>query len=904
MNWHMRVTGKSIRCVGGGLLFLLLPFFLTLHAAAAPVEKLLEQHCQSCHSGSDAEGGLDLTALAVDFSTAALRDRWERVHDRLATGEMPPPDAPQPTPADRQGAVDWLDTELHSADAADMAREGRAGMRRMTRSEYENTLRDLLALPHLSLRELLPPDGQVAGFDKNSDGLEMSPVHLAAYTAAAEQAVTAAIATASRPPAVLTRRIYPASLSRFGYNLLRGTYVLLKGFAPDPAWPIVMPEASLQIPYTGPDTHRAERVELFKQQAVAQSESAVGLLMANVGDTFAPLEFSPIHAGRYRIRFSLWGFQWNRGEIAELETPQAAALRAHPEGAENRHGRTLGTFTAASLAPREYEIIPWLETHETVVLDPVSIPWMGGTIHVGGPNRWGTDRHAGPGVALDWVDVEGPLHESWPPESHRRLFGDLPIQPLAAGAAEIPPQRISVQRQSGIWPDFGVDLPAAERDPPLETVCSSQPAADARRLLAAFLPRAFRRPVGLEEVEPYARLLETRLAAGDCFEDAMRRSVVAILTSPEFLFHSPDTASDPWSRACRLSYWLWNAPPDETLVATAISGGLNHPQRLRAEVDRLLDSPKSGQFIDDFADQWLELRRIDETIPDRDLYPEYSHLLHEGMVAETRAFVHELIAKNLPISTLVSADFAFLTQRLAEHYSIADVEGTEVRRVSLPAGSHRGGLLTQAAILKLTANGTTTSPVKRGKWVIDRLLNAPPAPPPPTVAAIEPDTRGSTTIREQLARHQASASCAACHAQIDPAGFALEAFDPVGGFRTRYRALGAGEIPPEAAHALWGVVYRLGPPVDPSGQLADGRVFGGIDELKELLAADAPRLAAAFVAHQYRYATGSDIRYADRRGNAAIVSSTQASASDPTDFGVRSLIQALAAHLQSLPPSE
>ena len=328
--------------------------------------------------------------------------------------------------------------------------------------------------------------------------------------------------------------------------------------------------------------------------------------------------------------------------------------------------------------------------------------------------------------------------------------------------------------------------------PPPNGILRWKRSVQARRLLAAFLPRAFRRPVGPEEVEPYARLLDTRLAAGDCFEDAMRRSVVAILTSPEFLFHSPDTASDPWSRACRLSYWLWNAPPDETLVATAISGGLNHPQRLRAEVDRLLDSPKSGQFIDDFADQWLELRRIDETIPDRDLYPEYSHLLHEGMVAETRAFVRELIAENLPISTLVSADFAFLTQRLAEHYSIADVEGTEVRRVSLPAGSHRGGLLTQAAILKLTANGTTTSPVKRGKWVIDRLLNAPPAPPPPTVAAIEPDTRGSTTIREQLARHQASASCAACHAQIDPAGFALEAFDPVGGFRTRYRACPVG----------------------------------------------------------------------------------------------------------------
>ena len=860
----------------------------------APLPELLEHSCHDCHSGTDAEAGLDLSALPLDFSTPELRGHWEQIHERLARGEMPPKEAPQPDAADRESAVTWLDEQLVQADAADIARNGRAGIRRLTRSEYENTLRDLLALPHLNLQDLLPPDRQVAGFDKSAAGLEMSPVHLAAYTAAAERALTAAIATQSTPPEVLTRRIHPAGISRFGYNLLRGSYVLLAGLQPDAAWPMVMPEASLKTPYTGPDTYREERVELFRSQRIAESTSSVGLLMANVGDTFAPLEFSPIHAGRYRVRFSVWGFQWERGRVAALGRPQAAAIRAHPEGAENRHGRTLATVTAASLEPREYEIVPWLEAHETLVLDPVSIPWMGGTIHVGGPDRWGTDKHVGPGVALDWVDVEGPLHDSWPPESHRRLFGDLPIQPLPAGAGVILPTRVPVQRQSGIWPDFGVDLPAAEREPPLETVWSSQPRVDARRLLTAFLPRALRRPVEPADIEPYATLVETRLAAGDCFEDAMRRALVAVLTSPEFLYHPSDTAIDPYSRACRLSYWLWNAPPDEPLVSAAVSGGLDDPQRLRAEVDRLLDAPQSGQFIDDFTDQWLELRRIDETIPDRELYPEYSHLLHEGMVAETRAFVRELIANNLPISTLVSADFAMLTQRLAEHYGIVGVEGTEVRCVALPAGSHRGGLLTQAAILKLTANGTTTSPVKRGKWVMDRLLNSPPAPPPPTIAAIEPDTRGATTIREQLALHQTSATCAACHAELDPAGFALEAFDPVGGFRDRYRALGAGDVPPEAARSIWGVVYRLGPPVDASGRLADGRSFHDIDDFKALLAADQERLARALVTHLSRYAIGSDVHYSDHREITRIVDSTRATAADPTEYGVRSLIHALA----------
>jgi len=264
------------------------------------------------------------------------------------------------------------------------------------------------------------------------------------------------------------------------------------------------------------------------------------------------------------------------------------------------------------------------------------------------------------------------------------------------------------------------------------------------------------------------------------------------------------------------------------------------------------------------------------------------------MIAETRAFVRELIANNLPISTLVSTDFAMLTQRLAEHYGITGVEGTEVRRVALPAASHRGGLLTQAAILKLTANGTTTSPVKRGKWVMDRLLNDPPAPPPPTIAAIEPDTRGATTIRQQVTLHQASATCAVCHAELDPAGFAMEAFDPVGGFRDRYRALGSGDVPPEATSSLWGVVYRLGPPVDASGRLADGRSFHDIDGLKTLLAADQKRLARAFVTHLSRYAIGADTHYSDHREIARLVESTRATATDPTEYGVRSLIHALA----------
>jgi hypothetical protein len=358
---------------------------------------------------------------------------------------------------------------------------------------------------------------------------------------------------------------------------------------------------------------------------------------------------------------------------------------------------------------------------------------------------------------------------------------------------------------------------------------------------------------------------------------------VAVLTSPEFLFHPVDDKAS--TLASRLSYWLWNGPPDAALLAA----DLTKPETLHREVDRLLADKRSERFIEDFTNQWLELSRLDETTPDPQLYPEYRFLLHEGMAAETRAFLRELIQNDLPITALLKPGFAMLTQRLAEHYGIAGVNGVDVRKVSLPADSLRGGLLGHAAIHKLTANGTTTTPVKRGVWVIDRILNDPAPPPPPGVSAVDPDTRGTTTVREQLDKHRADANCAACHAKIDPAGFALEAFDPIGGLRERYRSNGKGDEPPEKGKTTWNVTYKLGPNVDPSGQLTDGRHFTGPQELNTLLAADPEKLARAFVAHLSRYATGAEVSYSDRAEIRQIVESTKAK-----QHGIRSLIHALA----------
>jgi hypothetical protein len=541
---------------------------------------------------------------------------------------------------------------------------------------------------------------------------------------------------------------------------------------------------------------------------------------------------------------------------------------------------------------KEGEITTWLDAHESIVFDPVSVPWNGLRI---GQIAGRAAKHVGPGVALDWFEIEGPLNPVWPPVSHSRLFGSLPIKPWAGGDA-LPPHREKIRSQGGYLPSIYFDLTPAEREPKLETVSSTQPVEDARKLLVDFMPRAFRRDVAAAEIEPYLKLLQTRLDAKDCFEDAMRRVYVAVLTSPEFLF-LPALADDT-ALATRLAYWLWNGPPDKALLTVARDRSLHRPEILRAQIERLLADPKAERFTRDFARQWLELGRLDETNPDPLLYPEYRFLLGQGVADETPAFLRELINQDLPARSLLKPGFAMLTQRLAEHYGITGVTGVEQRKVALPTDSLRGGLLGQAAIHKLTANGTTTSPVKRGVWVSDRLLDAPAPPPPPGISAVDPDTRGTTTIREQLTKHRSDPNCAACHAKIDAPGFALEAFDPVGGLRTRYRSNGQGDLPAEKGRTDWKVEYKLGPSVDASGELRDGRAFHDTAAFVDLLASDEEKLARAFVAHLTRYATGTEVSYADRAEIRRIVEQTK-----DKRYGLRSLLHALAQSPLFLTPS-
>ena len=339
------------------------------------------------------------------------------------------------------------------------------------------------------------------------------------------------------------------------------------------------------------------------------------------------------------------------------------------------------------------------------------------------------------------------------------------------------------------------------------------------------------------------------------------------LCSPRFLFLKERPGKlDDFALASRLSYFLWSSMPDEELLAAARRGGLSQPDVLRGQVERMLKSPRAAAFTENFLGQWLNLRQINFTTPDKQLYPEFDDFLEWSMVRETHLFFEELLGHDLSLLNLVDSDFTMLNERLARHYGIAGVEGLEFRKVALRPEHHRGGVLTQGSVLKVSANGTTTSPVVRGVWVLDRILGKPPKPPPADVPAVEPDIRGAITIREQLAKHRQVASCASCHKQIDPPGYALENYDAIGGWRERYRTL---EGRPDRSFLDKvvdgdGVAYGEGSAVEAGDILADGRKFADLAGLKKLLLEDPDQITRALTEKLVVYATGHGLEYGDR----------------------------------------
>lgn len=836
------------------------------------VRQLVQQRCVACHDTKTKEGNLDLQALPYEPTNRENFAKWVKIFDRVQSGEMPPKSEPRPPKQEVNAALGWLKQSLIAADQARLAGTGRTALRRLTRVEYENTLRDLFDLPGIKLQALLPPDGSVNGFDKNSEALSISHVNLAKYIEAADFALDTAIAT--RPTAPKVQKVRTSLLNPGGqapYLSMQGDCVLLRDFKIDPKYPAA-------------GEHRHQDQGAHEVMGMYDTDSSVGIFRRE--DESVNYYFrghTTIYPGRYRIRASTWSFQWDKGQMLPSRGTEALRLAIVQLTADGRGGQhpnyTLGYYDAASLKPAEHEIDVWLSENEIPGCDVSSLAPVANYHRKGHAMTF-----TGPAIAIDWLDVEGPLNDVWPPRSHRVMFGELLIAEFVAkdNPGIRAPSRVNFEQ---LWLGLGKNM----RDPVtgIWTVRSEQPRNDADRLLGSFLPKAFRRPVSDEVKNRYVGLVEARLQAGDCFETAMRFAFRAALCSADFLYHyEPTNKLDDYALANRLSYFLWNSLPDEQLKSLAESGQLRQPQTMRDEVERLLKDPQSQRFVEDFLGQWLKLRAIAANDPDKKLYPEFSPYLQESMVAETRAYFRELLDHDLDASHLVRSDFAMLNEKLASHYDIEGISGPKIRRVGLPSDCMRGGFMTQASILKITANGTTTSPVPRGAFVMDRILGQPPELPPATVPAVEPDVRGATTIRELLDKHRTDSACAACHAKIDPAGFALESFDVIGGWRTRYRSLEKGDPAPRGKiDPFIGIGFKLGPPVDSSGQMPDGWAFKDIRELQQHLASDR-RLLLKNLAQQWLvYATGREIAFGDRDGIDAIVD-----AAEKRGGGIRTLL--------------
>jgi hypothetical protein len=880
--------------------------------SAAPIlptgKAFIEKYCADCHDDVTREAGLDLTALPYDPEDEANFALWIKVHDRVKAGEMPP--KKKKTRPDQIAVDEFVKTvgsKLTASERAIVARHGRAMQRRLNRYEYENALRDLLNVPWVQIRNRLPEDGEAYRYNKSGEALDVSHVQMARYMSVSDYTMRQAMSVQLERPPTTTNRYY----ARAEPSLTASFRPRENSTLPDRhSFPVLDSRAQ-------PDV-RAGRAPL--SDPATRDREAVGRVSSIFSDAggYRWGQFRAPVAGRYRLRFSgysIWvsgggiGRWFYEGQGAEKAPVYHLPLWHRPNVDEvwpGRRDEPIGVYAQSSGQSRplgEFDFAPRPTVHEIE-----TILNAGEVIQTDGMRLFrtrvnGTDeqyvnplaqKDGMPGYAVQWMEVEGPLYDESTGSGYRLLFGDLPLKRLEPGQKGVMLE-VALPAMQGLGGPgarrgqgggFGRFGPRT-RQVAVEVV-SEQPPLDAERLLRGFMNRAYRRPIEEAHLQRFLALFGDQHGKGSGFAKSMLSAYTAVLSSPGFLFTDEKPGRlDDYALASRLSFFLWNSEPDETLRALAVRGELHRPEALRAQTERLLNDPKSMRFIEAFTDYWLDLRKFDDTSPSTTLYNDYELDDPLKLVAmeETRLFVAEMLRADLPARNIVDSDFAFLNERLANHYGVPGVNGAKIRKVALPKDSVRGGLMTQASVLKVTANGTTTSPVLRGYWITERILGYQ-IPPPPPVPAVEPDIRGAVTLRQQLEKHRNNASCASCHDKMDPPGFALESFDVMGGWRDRYRAVKEG-IKPESGVGLNGQAFAFyyALPVDCAGELPDGRVFKDVREFKALLLQDEAPLARNLAKQLITYATGAPVRFSDRDEVESIVQR-----SSSRQFGLRTIV--------------
>lgn len=734
------------------------------------VASFVKQNCAMCHNEQLKTAGLALTKYHDTASMLHDRVVWEKVVARVRAHEMPPKGLPQPTPEEIASLTNWIEAQFSEFDKTSKPDPGHLTAHRLNRAEYNNTIRDLLAVKFKPATDF-PADDSGYGFDNIGDVLSVSPVLMEKYLAAAKKITSQAIPSGSLPKATRMRYSPDHPLKEIRLEL----------------------QHTFDLPAEGDYDIRA---------AVSGRKDAFQIRMELDGK---PIQISDV-------------------VISGEEKPRAYELRLHVPYGEHILSAVL---TERKPNPEETQIAEKLVAKEQqaiarqIAKNPADEKEIRKQHELGNPPTY-----------VDALEIRGPFNPLPPPtpESYKRIF----ICGHAAG---------------------------------------EHTAECVRSNLGHLMRLAYRRPVTNEEVAKIADLVAMAQNNGLTPDQSMRIGLQAVLVSPNFLYRieqdpNPDDPSQVhpvsnYELASRLSYFLWSSMPDEELLQLAGEKRLCQPDVLHAQVKRMLTDRKADALVDNFAGQWLELRNLDSVHPDPDQFPSFDEQLRQAMYTETRLFVNSIVHEDRSILDFINGQYTFVNERLAKFYGIPGIKGHEFRRVALD-GQERSGVLTQASVLLVTSYPTRTSPVLRGKWILENVLNAPPPPPPPGVGSI--DAKGGAlrgTMRQQMEVHRANPMCAGCHKSMDPLGFALENYDAIGAWRTQDASL----------------------PIDASGVLPGGKKFTGSAEMKQILASNRQAFGECLTEKLLIYALGRGLESYDRTATKKIVAQLEAN-----DYQFSSLI--------------
>ena len=783
--------------------------------AAEPYDAFIQKHCARCHGPEKEKGDVRFDKLSRDFKLGADTHHWAEAMEQVNSGEMPPKKdkEPKPTQAEIAAFVADLDARLKEGKAARMAARPPVSHYRLSRKEYQNTVYDLLgARYNPAAPGGLNEDSLWHGFERIGSQLSLSPSHVDRYYRAADTVLERAFPAKAGEPRKVRK-----TAAEMHYGDMKTAQEALDRFG------IKRPLRQLLFP---------GRVE------TALSPQWFG-------------KVGPEHSGLYRLRLKASGIRPPGGQPAHLSIGKST-------GEETVASLIEFDINAAEDSPKVYEFDVYLD--------------MPATLHFSVVATEGVDRRSG----AAFRNVLGSRTYLFTHSSERQL--------LNTNA----PQMFD-DKGNGIfstvlvdWIEWEGPLVTKEEAARREGVFPSDDASPevVARHLRQFAERAWRRPVRDEELSQYLKTYASERAAGEKTAEAYRAALQGVLTSRHFIYL---VEGDPTPRekladaelASRLSYLLWSSMPDDKLLDAAKAGALKG-DGLRNQVDRLIKDPRSDRFVEDFARQWLQLHRVGMFPPDKKLYPNYDSWLETSLRGEVVEYFRELYAKNLSVDAFIDADWTMANGRLCDFYGLPEPKTEGFQRVALKPEDHRGGLLTMGAVLGLTSDGTRHRPIHRGVWLSETIFGKTPPPPPANVPAIEPPTAQSpkASLRDKLTAHSTNPNCAACHAKIDPLGFAWDNYDAIGQWRTKEKVPAGVGADPE---------------IKPAGELPDGRAFQDSNAFKQLLIADRDVVARAFVEHLCTYALRRVLTFDDKADIDAIVAEAKRQ-----DYRVKDIVRAVA----------